>query len=190
VRAGDTVRRGQRLGLAGLSGHTEFPHLHFEVRHLGRTVDPFVGVEAGEACALGLKPLWQGSDLAALGYVATGLLDAGVSAAAPVLKHGAVDRARVAAPDSAADAMVFWVHVYGAQEGDLEDMRLIAPGGRVLAERRARIPGNRAQWLAYAGKRRAAAGWPPGTYRGEYALLRGPRQERVFTVVREIAVAR
>lgn len=189
VRAGDTVGRGQRLGLAGLSGHTEFPHLHFEVRHQGKTVDPFVGLEAGEACVLGRTPLWQGSDLAALAYVPTGQLDAGISAAPPVLRDGSVDRDRTALPDATAPAIVFWVHVYGAQAGDLEQIRLIAPGGRVLAERRAPIPGNRAQWLAYAGKRRGETPWPPGTYRGEYVLLRGSQQERVFAVTREIAVA-
>ncbi|HEX9178913.1 MAG TPA: M23 family metallopeptidase [Burkholderiales bacterium] len=188
VRAGDTVQRGQRLGLVGLSGHTEFPHLHFEVRHQGRTVDPFVGVEAGEACALGRKPLWRLSDLDALEYVVTGLLDAGISAAPPILKDGAVDRDRAVLPDATAPAIVFWVHVYGAQAGDVEQIRLIAPGGGVLAERRAPIPGNRAQWLAYAGKRRGAAPWAPGTYRGEYALMRGPQQERVIALVREITL--
>lgn len=31
VKAGDTVRRGQVLGLVGNSGHTDAPHLHFHV---------------------------------------------------------------------------------------------------------------------------------------------------------------
>ncbi|HEX6828036.1 MAG TPA: M23 family metallopeptidase, partial [Burkholderiales bacterium] len=109
VRAGDTVQGGQTLGMVGLSGHTEFPHLHIEVRHRGRIVDPFLGEEAGEACAPGRNPLWRGSDLEALAYVATGLLDAGIAGAAPVLTDGAVDRSRTAGFDSAAAAAVFWV---------------------------------------------------------------------------------
>jgi hypothetical protein len=189
VRAGESVERGQRLGLAGLSGHTEFPHLHFEVRHRGKTVDPFVGEEAGEACAPGPRPLWRKEDLEALAYVPTGLLDAGISAAPPLLADGAVDRERAGSLDAAAPAAVFWVQVYGARENDLEVVRLIAPDGRVLAQRRAPIPGNRAQWLAYAGKRRSGAAWPAGTYRGEYTLLRGPRQERVIFVTREVSLA-
>src|SRR4051794_27387255 len=32
VRPGDRVEGGQPLGMTGLSGNTEFPHLHFEVR--------------------------------------------------------------------------------------------------------------------------------------------------------------
>ncbi|HSD59708.1 MAG TPA: M23 family metallopeptidase [Burkholderiales bacterium] len=189
VRPGQTVQRGEQLGLVGLSGHTEFPHLHFEVRHQGKTVDPFLGEDAAEPCAPGRNSLWQRSNRDALAYVATGLLGAGIAAAPPVLEDGTVNRDQTAARDPAATAMVFWVHLYGAQENDLEEIRLIGPGGRVLAERRARMPGHRAQWLAYAGKRRGAAPWPPGTYRGEYVLLRGTRQERVFTLVREIGVA-
>jgi peptidase M23-like protein len=189
VRPGDTVRRGQKLGLVGLSGSTEFPHLHFEVRHRRATVDPFVGVEAGAPCALGLAPLWRKSDLEALGYVATGLLDAGISAAPPVLSDGVVDREGAGGFAPSAAAAVFWVQIYGAQEGDLEEIRLGAPDGSVLASRRARIPGNRAQWLAYVGKRRADASWPPGVYRGEYALLRGPREERVVSFTREFVLA-
>src|SRR3546814_3467120 len=35
VRAGQLVARGARPGLVGLSGNTDFPHLHFPV-HLAR----------------------------------------------------------------------------------------------------------------------------------------------------------
>lgn len=32
VKAGDTVRRGQRLGLCGNSGNSDFPHIHLHVQ--------------------------------------------------------------------------------------------------------------------------------------------------------------
>ena len=169
VRPGGRVERGAKLGRVGLSGNTEYPHLHFEVRRHGRTVDPFVGESGAEACSLGTQPLWSRTALDALAYVPTGLLEAGFSTAPPA-------------------SVVFWVKIYGAQEDDLEEMRLVAPDGSVVAERRARIPGNKAQWLAYIGKRRAGTGnaWTEGVYRGEYALSRGPRQEKVLSLEREI----
>jgi murein DD-endopeptidase MepM/ murein hydrolase activator NlpD len=40
VRAGDTVRRGQRIGLEGSTGYSTGPHLHFEVHAAGQPVDP------------------------------------------------------------------------------------------------------------------------------------------------------
>ncbi len=41
VKPGDVVSVGQPLGQIGLSGLTEYPHLHFTVRHDSKVVDPF-----------------------------------------------------------------------------------------------------------------------------------------------------
>lgn len=40
VRAGDRVKRGERLGTIGLSGSTTGSHLHYEVRIHGKPVNP------------------------------------------------------------------------------------------------------------------------------------------------------
>ena len=188
VRPGDTVTAGQRLGLVGLSGYTEFPHVHFEVRHHGKTVDPFVGEEGGESCQVGAQPLWAGPALDALAYVATGLVAAGIAGDQPTLDDGRVAGEQIGRFTSASGAAVFWVQIYGARADDWEELRLFGPDGRVLAERRGRIARTRAQWLVYAGLHRSAVAWPPGLYRGEYALYRGPERLKVISVGREITV--
>jgi murein DD-endopeptidase MepM/ murein hydrolase activator NlpD len=45
VHAGDTVAAGQLLGLSGNSGRSTAPHLHFEIRRSGRTLDPLTLVQ-------------------------------------------------------------------------------------------------------------------------------------------------
>ncbi|QJB55267.1 M23 family metallopeptidase [Pseudodesulfovibrio sp. zrk46] len=40
VKEGDTVKRGQAIGLSGQSGRATGPHLHFSVSVLGKLVDP------------------------------------------------------------------------------------------------------------------------------------------------------
>jgi murein DD-endopeptidase MepM/ murein hydrolase activator NlpD len=44
VTAGDRVGRGEVIALTGSTGRSTAPHLHFEVRHQGRPVDPFLYV--------------------------------------------------------------------------------------------------------------------------------------------------
>jgi len=185
VRAGDRVAAGRKLGIAGLSGDTEFPHLHFEVRRRGRIVDPFVGTEAVAPCQPGRDPLWNPQALKDLLYVATGILGAGIAGAPPKLSNGSVDFEEVLSLSADAAAAIFWVQVYGAQKGDVEELRLISPDGRVLAERRVTVAKDMAQALAYVGVRRRADPWPAGTYRGEYALYRGPARDKVISIVRE-----
>ena len=171
VRPGERVAAGQRLGLVGLSGDTEFPHLHFEVRRRRAIVDPFVGMAGGAPCAAGRAPLWTSDAMEQLAYVPTGVLAASLAGEVPVLGADGVVRAQSLKKDSA--AAVFWVQIFGAQAGDEATLRLVAPDGSVLAERRVRVAKNLAQAYSYVGLRRRGAEWPEGSYRGEYRLRRG-----------------
>ena len=47
VAVGDTVRKGQALSLMGSTGRSTGPHVHFEVRYKGKTVDPKKYILAG-----------------------------------------------------------------------------------------------------------------------------------------------
>ena len=47
VAVGDTVRAGDRIGLAGSTGRSTGPHLHYETRVAGEAVDPRDWLEAG-----------------------------------------------------------------------------------------------------------------------------------------------
>jgi murein DD-endopeptidase MepM/ murein hydrolase activator NlpD len=44
VRLGDTIERGERVGLVGSTGASTGPHLHFEVRVRGAAVDPLTAL--------------------------------------------------------------------------------------------------------------------------------------------------
>jgi murein DD-endopeptidase MepM/ murein hydrolase activator NlpD len=50
VRAGDQVKRGDKIGAMGLSGATQFPHIHVSIRRNGKVVDPFTGQSPGANC--------------------------------------------------------------------------------------------------------------------------------------------
>lgn len=51
VRSGQMIRRGQRIGLVGSTGRSTGPHLHFEVRMLGRAQNPAIFLRQGSEFA-------------------------------------------------------------------------------------------------------------------------------------------
>jgi murein DD-endopeptidase MepM/ murein hydrolase activator NlpD len=47
VSRGDDVKAGQVIALSGNTGRSTAPHLHFEIRHNGRSIDPMTMVREG-----------------------------------------------------------------------------------------------------------------------------------------------
>ena len=183
VRPGETVTAGQAIGRIGLSGETEYPHLHFIVRRNGRVLDPFAPEEGG-ACGAG-TPLWDEAAARALAYTAGAVLNAGF-AAGPVtveaIESGDAGRGGVG-PDS--PALVAFVRAIGLNAGDVQRLTLAAPDGTVLADTKAPpLESNKAQWMMFGGVRRPAAGWRPGVYRARYSLERDGKTtlEHAFAV--------
>ncbi len=191
VQPGQRVEAGERLGLIGLSGLTEFPHLHFGVRRNGKPVDPFAG-EDGDAppAACGQSraatPLWSGAAARALAYRPTAGLGAGFSVAVPeaeAARRGEHD-ARSLPPD--APLLVLWADVMGVKAGDRQRVRIEAADGRPLFDNSTDLTADKVVWFAYQGIKRPAAGWPKGPYRGVFTLTRGG--ETLVTLERTLTV--
>jgi len=173
VRRGQEVTAGTVLGEIGLSGRTEFPHVEFTLRHEGQPVDPYTGRAPGAGCRSGGGPgFWRESARARLPYQAGGLLKTGFANGAVTVREVVGARLDGTAPARDGPALVFWVLTFGVQAGDIEILRLTGPDGRALGELRKTIPGDKAQWLRFAGKRAGDGPWPAGTYTGTYTLVR------------------
>ena len=170
VRRGQTVRAGARLGSVGLSGLTEFPHLHLTVRHNGKAVDPFAPSPVPGACA-SEQTLWDEATAAALVYRRRVMLNHGFSER--VLSMADVENLQPgeATPTSQSPALIAYVRMIGLEAGDTAQLVLRAPGGTVIAEKRLpALERAQAQTLALIGRKQPAAGWPGGTYLAEYLV--------------------
>ncbi|WP_448561590.1 M23 family metallopeptidase [Trichothermofontia sp.] len=169
VKPGDEVQAGTPLGLVGMSGMASFPHVHLSVRHRSQAVDPFVGPDAGAGCQVERRPLWQPT----LPYQPTGLVRAGFSTRPPEIQEvwdGEFSDTRLA---TTVPTLIFWVQSYGLDVGDVEEMRLLDPNGKVVVHnQKTRDRANRI-YLSYVGKRvRPEAPLQAGIWRGEYRLTR------------------
>lgn len=168
VKPGQQVKTGDKLGQIGLSGNTEFPHLHFEVRHNDQPVDPFTHEAMGAGCNVTKASLWQPP----LQYQATGLLNMGLSTSKPdseAARHGAYASATATGQS---DALIFWVDFFGLKSGDRFEQQLLAPDGTILASNDQTAPKSKVQYFSFVGKKKPEGGWKPGTYKGVIRLLR------------------
>ncbi|MDP1617873.1 M23 family metallopeptidase [Phenylobacterium sp.] len=175
------VRAGQPIARIGLSGQTEYPHLHFSLRKDGQVVDPFAP-EGGEACEA-RGALWAASVSAAMAYKSGAVLNTGFSSGAvsmESIEDGGLPPASAHAP-----ALVAYVRAIGLEAGDIQHLTVTGPGGDLLAETTIDpLDGPKAQYMLYAGRRTPADGWAPGTYMAAYWVERGGRRalERRFEI--------
>jgi hypothetical protein len=187
VKKGDRVTTGQRLGLIGLSGETEYPHVHFSVRHQGRSVDPFVGIAETFSCGDPRQPLWSQTALASISYRPSVPLVAGFATDRPEAdkaRHGAYAGEQLPA---SAPALVFWVDISGAMAGDVQRIRIDGPDGQPIHRAETTLKDSNISWFAFSGLRRPQAGWSPGVYKGTYELVRNGQP--VVTIGKTVEIA-
>lgn len=188
VKKGQKVKAGDPLGLIGLSGFTEFPHVHFEVRFDGKPVDPFTGPEKASGCKAGPGALWDSETLKKLVYRPTGIINLGFAAGSPGGKELIRGEGHIQRSGPELSVLVFWVNLYGVKKGDRMSLRLVGPDGKVLAARDARLNGNRTPAHTYAGRKRPRGGWPTGLYRGLFKLTRPGRKAPVVAATRTMRI--
>jgi murein DD-endopeptidase MepM/ murein hydrolase activator NlpD len=177
VQQGDRVAAGQPLALVGLSGDTSFPHLHFDVRHGDRVVDPFVGSQPAADCGPGSKPLWAAGIMEQLAYRPVVLTDAGFATAAPDKDDVRRGWHRLRALPLASPALLLWVEGYWIEAGDRVTFRLRGPDGGTVVDHAMTIEEGKQRWVGFAGVARPGASWPAGTYTGEVVLERATGDE-------------
>lgn len=169
VRAGDHVDTGAVLGQVGLSGRTQFPHVHISVRKDTEVVDPFrpdrtAGCRAQTAPA---AQLWQ----TPIAYPAGGIIAAGITSVVPDFSTVKSGRAALDTVPGDGPALVAWGFVYGSRAGDILRLRLSGPTGIVIEKE---IPLTKTQVLSFrAIGRKTRAPWPSGDYVVQSQLIRG-----------------
>lgn len=171
VVPGDRVAAGDPIGLVGLSGATQFPHVDVQARFDGEAVDPF------RDARVAFDP--------APPYVGGGLLTAGFAAGVPDYAEVKAGTAGAAALPADAPGLVLWAYAFGGRAGDVIALRIEGPGGREVFAADVTLERTQAELFRAAGRRRDAPRWRGGDYRGVAELRRdGAVLDRIETGVR------
>jgi hypothetical protein len=190
VKPGERVERGQKLGLIGLSGNSDFPHVHFAVTQGNQLLDPFTGQGPEAGCGAAANSLWSPAAAAQLAYRAGGLLSAGFLDRQPDHREVLEGIAQPGSLSPEAAVLIFWTGSWGLRQGDRQSLTIMAPDGTVFATAEREVERDRATESRWIGKKRRDKPWPQGRYRGIYRVERqvGGNAVTVIDVTRDIDV--
>jgi hypothetical protein len=162
VAKGQAVNTGDVIGLVGQSGLAEFPHVHLNVLHDSKRVDPFSFVDG----AGGTSQLWSAAVRDQLRYEPVSAYDAGFREAVPENDNVRLGNIQDQAISTNSPAIVYWTGLFGIRAGDKIKQSLLGPDGRVVAEREVVQEKKQIRGFRWIGKKRGARQWPAGEYIG------------------------
>ena len=170
VKQNDMVKAGDPIARIGLSGYTEFPHLHFGILWEGAWVDPFTGLNATNTCGTVKNRLWDSS--VPLAYEPASIYAAGFSDKVPNLN--ALDRGEkiLESISAASPVLSFWISMFGVQAGDVITLEIKNPDGKIFATRTITQDKTRARQFYYTGRKLSEDVLKPGTYTAHATLVR------------------
>jgi len=185
---GDKVERGQQIGQLGLSGDTEYPHMHLNVRQDGKRIDPFDGQRLDVACraedtaATANASMWE--EMPA--YQELDLLPL-VFSDEPLTRES-----RWEAPQGAivrdAPALILTGIAWNVLEGDEWEFTITRPDGKRATNRKITAEHNRqSQWY---GNRlfRPDGGFMKGTWTGKLVVTRRKKDGEILRLEKETEV--
>ena len=170
VRPGDSVRRGDRLGLVGMSGRAEFPHVQLSIRRRGTPLDPFTGRAVFSGCGVVDQSLWRPD--ARPTYTASQIMAAGFAVGRVEMASIQRDATSPTVLSTDVPALVLWAVTLGLEPGDLLSLSIIGPDGSTVFSQQKELERTQIRRLDFGGRRVRGEGWAPGLYVGEVSLLR------------------
>lgn len=175
IKADQKIKKGDVIGEVGLSGFTQFPHLHFGVLINGKITDPFTGQNNDGQCGKRKASLW-GKNLDVY-YQPLTITSHGFSNQIPNLSALEKD---VNIPDLVpltSELLTYWVTILGAREDDQIQIQIKDPNGKIFAARDIIQSKARARQLYYAGRKTSNIPLKEGAYTGQVSITRKGRGE-------------
>lgn len=170
VKPDQKVKKGETIAQVGLSGFTQFPHVHFGIIQKGQIIDPFTNQSNSEKCGADKKSLWDQNLV--LDYQPLIIQETGFRNILPDLDD--IER-QSKTPDAlpmTSELMAFWVTLFGAREGDIITMEIKDPNGKIFTQRRIEQEKTRARQFYYTGKKLRHNPPQEGAYTGTVMVTR------------------
>jgi hypothetical protein len=182
VRVGDEVKAGDKLAQIGLSGNTEFPHLHLTLWKGKEKLDPFTADSINAPCGKKqIKGLWK----KLIPYTPTAILGDGFVDAVPKVNAMRDTPSNLSQISATAPVIAYWVELMGTRQGDQLSFSITQPDGKELASVRQTVKKSQAVFFQFIGKRNRT-GLAAGKYQAKFTLARAGKP--LLSAQREVFV--
>jgi hypothetical protein len=170
VKPNQKVKQGDVIGQVGLSGLTEFPHLHFGIIKEGKIIDPFTGQDNMQPCGKMKSPLWNKN--LELSYTPFVIQNLGFANDIPDLFSIEQNEDSATNIPLNSELLTFWAVLFGVREGDEIVLEIKDPNGKVFARRAITQDSNRARQFYYTGLKTVRNPLTEGAYTGQVFIKR------------------
>ena len=165
VKIGQKVNAQQILGLVGLSGMSEYPHVHISTFYKGKKIDPFLGPrEPSDQKCGNPKPLWDEPSLRKMSYYAGRNYNFGVSQEKPSIhkiRNGDYRHIKILMDPA---AIIGWSEFFEVNGGDRIALEIRTPSGNIFEQSDTMIPKYQARYTVFTGKQKPPEGWEKGQW--------------------------
>lgn len=177
VKVGDKVTTGQKIGLVGMSGNTEFPHLHITFRKNGNLIEPFTGIIPGNSYNCNdsnqtLNPIWNDETNSKLSYIDTAILNFHSTDKVPnkfLARSGKYKENKL---DSNSSKVILWADIMGVKQNDKIKFDINDLDNKNLFTFEKTIDKKYVLYFIYAGKKLEKLNLNKGTYKAKLSVYR------------------
>ena len=170
VKPNQKIKTGDVIGQVGLSGFTQFPHLHFGIIKDGKIIDPFTGQNNTAPCGKKIKSLWNKETN--ISYQPFTIQATGFLNDIPDLQKLEKDGTQPSQLPQDSNILAFWVTIFGAREGDKITLEILDPNGKIFGKREITQDATRARQFYYTGRKTDKNRLIEGVYTGQTTIKR------------------
>lgn len=170
VKKGDIIATGQKLGEIGMSGLTEFPHLHINVQQGSQIYDPFTGHERYTKGPI--SPLWSPQVLQQLNYKPLVVYNVGVSNEIPNFLGVRDEKYKSTRISAESYMIILWIDAFHVELNDSIDVLVKNPNGTPFLRQHIVIDKPHAKKLMYLGRKSPQNGFTKGNYNVQVSFKR------------------
>lgn len=178
IKENQEVKKGQVLGFVGLSGKTEFPHLHITVKRNNIVLDPFLGTEpsinynCNNSSQTDKASLWDDATYAKLKYIDTAILNFYTTTKIPTKFLARTGQYRESTIDKNSKNIILWADIMGVQKGDNILFEIVDTNGNNVFKSIQEVPKKYVLYFIYAGERLNKNKFSKGEYTSKLTLTR------------------